>query len=386
VPPETDRRVAAARAARRRFRVTPPPRPLRIADVALFYGERSGGIRTYVDAKRRHARSSAAFEHHVIVPGPRAVHGPGWHELPSLRMAAANGYRMPIGVGALKGTLTSVRPDVVLLHDPFWNVLGVVEHARRLGAIVVAVHHGSSALDAAGLPGPDELWRPLLRAWIRRSCASVDAVMAAVDTTPDLGRAPDLPLRFGVHAAFHPRPQVERGDHVLYAGRLAREKGVAELLEVAARAEERWPLKILGSGPLAARLTRRARRPDLHGRVRFAPFESDPAALAREYAAARCVVMPGPHETFGLVALEAACSGAPVALSAAAPSSHVLGDLGETFGPGGLLAAIERARARPRDLAGAQALAARSSWAAAFADEVGDLRRLLETGDLRRTA
>jgi alpha-1,6-mannosyltransferase len=386
VPPETERRIAAARAASRRFRVSSAPRPLRVADVALFYGERSGGIRTYVDAKRRHARATGAFDHHVIVPGPRAVHAEGWHELPSLRMAAANGYRMPIGVGALKGTLTSVRPDVVLLHDPFWNVLGVVEHARALGAVVVAVHHGSSALDAAGLPGPDELWRPLLRAWIRRSCASADAVMAAVDTTPDLGRRAELPLRFGVHPAFHPRDRVERGDHVLYAGRLAREKGVGDLLEAAGRSDERWPLKLVGSGPLQARLARRARRPDLHGRVRFAPFQTDPAALAREYASAHCVVMPGPHETFGLVALEAACSGAPVALSAGAPSARVLGDLGETFRPGELLDAIERARARPRDMARAAGLAERSTWAAAFAGEIGDLRRLIGARGVRQVA
>ncbi|HEY3020977.1 MAG TPA: glycosyltransferase, partial [Solirubrobacteraceae bacterium] len=240
---------------------------LSVVDVALFYGERSGGIRTYVDAKARFARATQAFEHHVIVPGAHECHRPGWHELPSLRVAAANGYRVPLGAGALKGTLTSIRPDVVLLHDPFWNVLGVASHARALGARVVAVHHGSSALDAAGLPGPDELWRPLLRAWMRRSCAAADAVMAAVDTTDDLERPPDLSLRFGVHPAFRPHIGVPRGDHVLYVGRLAREKGIADLLEAAAAAREPWPLRVVGSGPLARRLERRARRGDLAGRV-----------------------------------------------------------------------------------------------------------------------
>src|SRR6185503_6587285 len=150
-----------------------------------------------------------------------------------------------------------------------------------------------------------------------------------------------IPLRFGVHPAFRPQPEVRRGRHVLYVGRLAREKGITDLLEAAAGAD--WPLKVIGSGPLASRLSRRARRSDLVGRVRFAPFVDSPRTLAREYAAAGCVVMPGAHETFGLVALEAACSGAPVALSASAPSSHVLGPLAETFGPGGLLAAIDRA-------------------------------------------
>jgi hypothetical protein len=35
---------------------------LRVADVALFYGERSGGIRTYVDAKAARARATGAIE------------------------------------------------------------------------------------------------------------------------------------------------------------------------------------------------------------------------------------------------------------------------------------------------------------------------------------
>jgi alpha-1,6-mannosyltransferase len=351
------------------------PERLRVADVALFYGERSGGIRTYIDAKTRWARGADEVDHHVIVPGPRERHEDGWHELPSLRMAAANGYRLPIGVGALKGTLRAIRPDVVLLHDPFWNVLGVVDEAHAFGAKVVAVHHGSSGLDAAGLPGPDAVWQPVMRAWIRRSTARADALMAACDTRADAGRAPDLPLRFGVHPAFRPRPDVERGDHVLYVGRFGREKGVAELLEAAARSDERWPLKLVGSGPLEPRLRRRTGRPDLFGRVRFAPFVRDPEALAREYAAARCVVMPGRHETFGLVALEAAASGAPVVVSDNAPSAAVIGGLGERFAKD-LGAAIERARGRERDLAAATELAARASWPGALAAELADLRSL----------
>ena len=74
-----------------------PAAPLRVADVALFYGERTGGIRTYLDAKARHAARTGAFEHHVLVPGVRERHEGGRHELPSLRVLAANGYRIPLG-------------------------------------------------------------------------------------------------------------------------------------------------------------------------------------------------------------------------------------------------------------------------------------------------
>jgi alpha-1,6-mannosyltransferase len=71
-------------AKRTRLRAVPDT-PLRVADVALFYGERSGGIRTYLDAKTEYATRTGELEHHVLVPGPRERHDHGRHELPSLR-------------------------------------------------------------------------------------------------------------------------------------------------------------------------------------------------------------------------------------------------------------------------------------------------------------
>jgi hypothetical protein len=70
-------------------------RPLRVADVALFYGERSGGIRTYLREKAAFAERTEALDHHVVVPGRIERHDGGWHELRALRVAASNGYRLP---------------------------------------------------------------------------------------------------------------------------------------------------------------------------------------------------------------------------------------------------------------------------------------------------
>ena len=44
-------------------------RPLRIVDVTMFYGERSGGIRTYLEAKAAFAARTGRFEHHLVIPG-----------------------------------------------------------------------------------------------------------------------------------------------------------------------------------------------------------------------------------------------------------------------------------------------------------------------------
>ena len=52
-----------------------------VCDVALFYAERSGGIRTYLNEKARFAAETGAFEHHLVVPGKRERHAGGRHEL-----------------------------------------------------------------------------------------------------------------------------------------------------------------------------------------------------------------------------------------------------------------------------------------------------------------
>jgi alpha-1,6-mannosyltransferase len=350
-----------------------------IADVTLLYGERSGGIRTYLDEKARFAAASDAFEHHVIVPGRRERHTPGRHELRAIRLVASNGYRIPLGAGSLKQTLRAIRPHVVMLHDPFWRPFEVTAEAHRLGATVIAVHHASAAMNAAGLPGPDGVYRPLFRRVYRHAYEHVDAVMSVIDSSRDSGRDATLPLRLGLHPAFRPGPAIRR-DHVLYAGRLAWEKGVVDLLDAAAASSDPWPLWIVGDGPAARTLRNRAERLGIARRVSFKPFVTDRFELARLYREAACVVQPGPHETFGLVAVEAAASGARVVSCASAPSTRTLGPLVTTFAPGdtvGLARAIDRARAVRTDSAPAAALADSLAWPRVFAAELEDLARLI---------
>jgi alpha-1,6-mannosyltransferase len=356
-------------------------RCLRIVDVTLFYGERSGGIRTYLEAKAAFAARTGRFEHHLVIPGKITAHdGGGRHEHRSLRLAASNGYRLPLGGGGLQATLNALAPDVVLLHDPFWTprLASRVAHAR--GAAVIAVHHSSASLHAAGLPGPDAVYARALRRWYRRAYLDVDAIMSVVDPLPDTRRPATLRLRLGIEPAFHPRPEIERGDHVLYVGRLSREKGLRELLEAAAAARERWPLVLLGTGPTGDALRERTRQLGLGRRVTFDAYVTDREHLARRFAAARCAVLPGAHETFGLAALEAAACGTPVVTAETTPSASLLHGVVDTFRPGDstdLLAAIERARHRAPDLTAAADLAARHAWEQTFAAELEDLERLL---------
>jgi alpha-1,6-mannosyltransferase len=356
-------------------------RPLRVVDVALFGGERGGALRTYLDAKAQHAATTGAMEHHVIVAGGgRERHAGGRHELASVGLGRRGGPRLPVARGAVERTLRALRPDVVLLHDPFWWPVDLAACARDLGARTVAVRHATSAVEAAALPGPSKAYLPLVRSWQRRAARQADAVMANVDTMADCGRRATMPLRLGVGEAFRPRSDVARGDHVLYVGRLSREKGVPELLEAAARSADPWPLRLVGSGPLEGTLRARAERLGLATRISFRPHPRDPERLARLYAAARCVVMPGEHETFGLAALEGAACGAPVAACSTAPARHLVGHLGHGFVPGDpadLDRAIADARSARPDPAAAAALSWRHRWDRIFAAELESLRDLI---------
>jgi len=350
--------------------------PLRVVDVATWYGERSGGIRTYLDAKTAFARRTGAFEHRLVVPGIVRRVTDHTCSLPSIRVATSNGYRWPIGTRPLVDLLRELDPDVVLLHDPFWAPRAV----QSLGVPVVMVHHGSLDLDAHAIPGPTRLYRPALGRWLRRAYAGADAVMSACDTRPDTGRAATMPLRFGLDGAFYPEGDEQRGEHVLYAGRIGREKGVFELLEAAALSAEPWPLRLMGTGSAQKLVQAALRRLGLGDRVRFAEYERDRDALASAYRSARCVVMPGALETFGLVAFEAAASGAATVACSTAPSARLLGDLVHTFEPGdprALLAAIEAARASQPDRLTAARFAAANRWERAFAAELADLEALV---------
>ena len=134
-------------------------------------------------------------------------------------------------------------------------------------------------------------------------------------------------MRFGIDRAFRPRRTV-RGDHLLYVGRLSREKRIEDLIAAAARDPPR-AVVLVGDGPARRSLAARAER--ARSAVSFRGFVRGREQLAELYREAACVVDPGPHETFGLVVFEAAASGARVVACDSTPAAAVSDGLIDTF-------------------------------------------------------
>jgi alpha-1,6-mannosyltransferase len=93
--------------------------------------------------------------------------------------------------------------------------------------------------------------------------------------------------------------------------------------------------------------------------------------------------MPGEHETFGLVALEAAACGTPVAACSTAPALHAIGALGHGFVPGDAddldraIAAARAAGAGGIDFQEAAMIAWRHGWQRVLRAETASLRDLV---------
>jgi glycogen synthase len=125
------------------------------------------------------------------------------------------------------------------------------------------------------------------------------------------------------------------GPLIGFAGRLVYEKGVQHLVNAVPRLREEHPglrVVIAGDGPYRAELQDEARRLRLQRAVSFAGFMTE-HDLPAVFAATDATVVPSLYEPFGMVALEAAAAGAPLAVAATGGLAEIVeqGVTGVTF-------------------------------------------------------
>jgi glycogen(starch) synthase len=125
------------------------------------------------------------------------------------------------------------------------------------------------------------------------------------------------------------------GPLIGFAGRLVYEKGVQHLVGAVPRLREEHPglrVVIAGDGPYRPELQDEARRLKLQRAVSFTGFMTE-RELPAIFAATDATVVPSLYEPFGMVALEAAAAGAPLAVAATGGLAEIVqpGVTGVTF-------------------------------------------------------
>jgi alpha-1,6-mannosyltransferase len=313
---------------------------MHIVQLANFYGPRSGGLRT---ALHHLGAGYVASGHDVtlVVPGTRYREeflptGVRRFCLPAPRIPGTGGYRAvdPFRVQAL---LYRLRPDRLEVSDRL-TLRGMGAWARRheVPSMVISHERLDRLLEQFFLPGP--LARRMADAANRRMARSYDKVVCTTAFAreefdrigaPNVQRVP-----LGVDlAAFAPgmrdhgwRAALAGGADTLlvHCGRLSPEKHVERSVDTVAELTEsggRVRLVIAGDGPRRRALERRARGLP----VTFLGFVSERTTVARLLASADVSLAPGPHETFGLAALEALASGTPVVVSASSALREIVG-------------------------------------------------------------
>lgn len=316
---------------------------MRVVQVANFYGPRSGGLRTAVD--RLGAEYTAAgHEVYLVVPGPAAAQerlpsGVTRIAMPARQIPFTGGYRAvhPRPITALLGELA---PDALEVSDRL-TLRSLGPWGRRHDVATVMISH--ERLDRlAGQLLPQRAARAVADFANRRTAANYDTVVCTTAFAReefDRIHAPNVvtvPLGVDLEQ-FHPRRQsalvrrrwaTPEQTLLVHCGRLSVEKRAHRSIDAIAALRDSGVdarLVVVGEGPLRARLERHAGRLP----VDFTGFIGCRDTVAAILASADVALAPGPHETFGLAALEALACGTPAVVSKTSALAEILtGDSG----------------------------------------------------------
>jgi alpha-1,6-mannosyltransferase len=321
-----------------------------VLDVSEFFGETSGGVRTYLGEKARHVERSSDLRQMILVPGPHDGVTEGervrCYRLGGLAVPRQAPYRFLLNTRAIRRIVRHERPDVIDVGSPGlapWHVAAV---SRRLGIPLVSFFHshiprliaGSATRPAVSRRlGAALTWsyfrhldRMFARTIVASRFAAGELARAGIDRTAYVPLGVDL-------EHFHPRRR-ECGEEVramlaaagrplvVFAGRIAPEKRLGLLLRAWPRVARRTGavLVLVGEGPLRGKLQARHPHPDVH----WLGFVNRRAHVANLLAAADVCVSPGEFETFGLATLEALACGTPVVAANEGGAAELVTDSG----------------------------------------------------------
>jgi alpha-1,6-mannosyltransferase len=316
----------------------PPPLgtagALTVLDITKYFGDATGGIRTYLLEKARYVQRHAGLRQVLVVPGAVDAlgeeHGVRCYRLRGPRVPFDPSYRFLLATRTTRRIFEHERPDLIEVGSP-WLVPWVTRRANRsLRAPLVWFYH----THFPAIIDPGSGWNAGARrlagaaAWgyVRRLAAGYRAVLVASESvarqleTEGVERVHRVALGVDLER-FTPERRVRAAETrrrvglpdaplAVFVGRFAEEKQIETVLAAWGEVERRtdaW-LVLVGAGPREAKLRAMA---ESH-QVRWVPYQRDRDQLADLLAAADLYVAPGPAETFGLSALEGMAAGLPV--------------------------------------------------------------------------
>lgn len=236
--------------------------------------------------------------------------------------------------------------DVVHIHTPFVAHYAGLTLARMLGVpCVVTYHTFFEEYLFHYVPMMPRSWlRAAARAFARRQCNDVDAVIVPSTAMRDVLQAYGVTTRMQVLPTGIPRERFQpvcgarfrdrygiaaQRPTALFVGRVAFEKNIDFLLRAVECARRRMPdilLVIAGEGPALKALKDMVDSRNLNHNVMFVGYLDRSSELPKCYCAADVFAFASLTETQGLVLLEAMTLGLPVVAIAAMGTRDILAE------------------------------------------------------------
>jgi alpha-1,6-mannosyltransferase len=310
------------------------PGRLTVLDITKFFGDATGGIRTYLLAKARYVQHNPSLRQVLVLPGAADALGEEGgvrcYRLRGAQIPFDPSYRFLLATRTTHRIFEHERPDIIEIGSP-WLVPWVTRLANRgLGAPLVWFYHthfpvildpGLTEVPRYRRIAAGAAWR-----YARLVASSCRATLVASESVARELERHGVPrvhrVELGVDLeCFHPSRRPNARDTrrrlglpdaplAVYLGRFAEEKRLETVIaawQAVGRRTGGW-LVLVGAGPREPRL--RALAEGLQ--VRWIPYQRNRDDVADLLAACDLYIAPGPAETFGLSALEAMASGTPV--------------------------------------------------------------------------
>lgn len=250
----------------------------------------------------------------------------------------------------IRSTLLAVKPDVIFLYEePYSYVaLQMLYWQRKLCPQAKFVFYSWQNLDCRY-----SFLRRQIESYVFRHSGlavagsqDVEAVLRLHGFAKPIRQVPlaidpvDFPTATDGTASCELREQLSLHHFTIgYIGRLAQEKGLAELLQAAAMLKNQsWQLLLIGSGADEAELKQLAGQLQISDRIVWVPYVKN-TEMYRYYAVMDAFVLPSRtteawKEQFGRVLIESMLCGTPVIGSSSGEIPLVIADAGLVFPEG----------------------------------------------------